>query len=664
MNDILKQIKELQAKLTKWAREYYEGDSPSVSDAEYDGAYDLLLKLESENADLLTPETLSKSITKKVGGAVDVRFRKVEHKFPMLSLSNAFNDEDVHRFDKQIKDKLGIEHDLDYVAELKIDGLSASVTYNKGKLVQALTRGNGVIGEDVTHNIKMIPWDIPHEIDYQNEIEFRGEVYMSDKTFETLNEKGAKFANPRNAAAGSIRQLDSKVVAKRMLNAFMYMIPNPLDHNLSTHKEVISFIKKQGLTINPETKFLKNIDEVVNAIHELGEAKATLGYETDGVVIKVNDNTLHEDIGYTVKFPKYMTAYKFPEEVVSTELIDIFPTIGRTGRVTYNARLAPVRIAGTTVQAATLHNASYIKEIGINVGDIVKIKKAGEIIPKVLGVEIKTNNELWTETKECPSCGHALHRTPGEVDQYCINESCPDQLQASLEHFVSRGAMDIVGISSEIIRTLINQGLIVDVPSIYNLINKREKILALPGFKKTLVDKLLKAIEKSKTQDLDKFIFGLGIRHIGAKNSKIIAKRFGTLENIINTTADDISGIRDLGSSVSDSLVSFFEDEKNNEMIVKVLELGLKLKESMAPVSSKFEGLTFVITGTLSQSRDYFKTLIENNNGNVSSSISKNTDFLLVGENAGSKKGKAEKLGVKILEEKEFDSFLERGKDE
>ena len=652
MSDIKEKILELNKKLLNWAKEYYQNDAPSVSDLEYDGAYNQyseLIKLHPE----LEPED---SILQKVGFEIDNRFKKVEHEFPMLSLSNAFNNDDLLKFNKQIKDQIGGAN-LTYTLELKIDGASIAIIYENGKLAKAVTRGNGVIGEDVTHNILKVK-DIPHTIPYKNKIEFRGEIYMPNKVFDELNAQGANFANPRNAAAGTMRQLDSSVVEKRSLATFIYAIPNPLDHNLKTHTQTLEFIKEQGFQVNPLTKQIDHIDQALPNINEFISQREKLDYEIDGAVLKVNDITTYEDIGYTVKFPKFMIAYKFPEEVASTELLDIFPTIGRTGRVTYNAKLSPVRLAGTTVSAATLHNADYVRERQINVGDVVEVKKAGEIIPRVLGVKTKNNNSEWIESQECPACGHALERKDGEVDQYCFNSECPQQNIAKLEHFVSRNAMDIEGLSIEQIKLFLQEGLITNLASIFDLPNKQMEVLSLQGFKERSVSNLVQAINKSKTQELDKFIFALGIRHIGSKNAKILARRFGSLEKIMTASEEEIMNIRDLGPKASSSLISYFEDQANIDLINKMKEHGLNLKEFDQPTSNHFSGKTFVITGTLSKPRKHYQQIIESKSGNVSGSVSAKTDFVLAGEEAGSKLEKAKKLNVKVIDENEFEQLI------
>ena len=648
--EVKKEILELRTKTEKWAREYYQEDAPSVSDAEYDGAYSRILEIESEFPNL----KVKNSITKRVGAPIDNRFKKVRHNFKMLSLSNAFNFNELNDFDKKVKKEVDSSK-VSYVSELKIDGLSISLHYKEGVLKQALTRGDGVYGEDVTHNVLMIE-DIPRIIKYKKELEVRGEVYIKLDDFKELK-KLNNFANPRNAAAGSLRQLNSNVTKERKLSSFIYMIPNPLDHNLKTHKQTLDFIDQLGFIVNKETKFHNTIDSLVNEVINVIKYKGRLNYQIDGVVIKVNQVELYEDIGYTVKFPKYMIAYKFAEEKVVTTLEKIFITIGRTGRVTYNAKLTPVKIGGTTVMAATLHNSDYINKIGINVGDRVNIKKAGEIIPKVLSVYEKINNNKWEEDKVCPSCQTKLIRKKGEVDQYCPNKNCDSVRQARIEHFVSRSAMNIEGVSSEIIRRFIKTKFIYDISDLYFLKNYKDRILEMPGFKITSVNKIILAIEKSKKQELSKFIFALGIRHIGSKNAKIIARRFGNISSIISASKNDILNIRELGPKVANSLIEFFKNEKNILMIEK---MNLELKDSATQLSKIFNNKTFVITGTLSMPRNHFSTIIELNGGNVSNSISSKTSYLLAGEKAGSKLLNAKKANIEVLSEEAFNKLLEK----
>ncbi len=643
----INRINELKKNLNKWGKEYYTLDNPTVSDAQYDGAMEELKKLEVEFPELITKD----SPTQKVGGVILDKFVKVKHQFPMLSLANAFNAEDLQRFNDQIKREMHLDGNIEYACELKIDGLSISLIYKNGKLDKAITRGNGIVGEDVTHNVKTIS-SIPHQINYKKDLEIRGEVYMSDKVFQYLNSKGENFANPRNAAAGTLRQLDSSIAMKRKLDAFLYMIPNPLDHNLKSQKEVLDFLKQNNFPINPQTKIVPSIEKVVNFVETYTEKD--LGYAYDGIVIKVNNITMHEEIGYTAKAPKYMIAYKFPEEVATTELLDIFPTVGRTGRITYNAKLSPVRLAGTVVSAATLHNADYITELRLSKTDIVQVKKAGEIIPKVIGVSEKKGNEVWVESTLCPECENALYRKEGEVDQYCTFKECPAILKAKIQHYVSRGAMDIQGLGERIVERLIKENLLDSIPGIYKL--DRNKLLKLEGFKEKSVDKLLASIENSKNQKLHKFIFGLGIRHVGAKYAKILSNRYGTLEAIINAGTEQLSDIREVGPKVLQSISQYFKTHK--ELLNELIAVGIKPQEGLKMESSTLQGKTFVLTGTLSSSRKHFVDIIERNGGNVSSSVSSRTNYLLAGENAGSKKDKADSLGVKVISEEDLQNII------
>ena len=647
-------INKLNDKLLNWAEYYYVNDEPKVSDEEYDGSYIELQELITENPDL---EPLN-SILGKVGGDIDNRFKKVEHEHKMLSLSNAFSSEDLYKFDKQIKDLLHDDSEIEYTIEYKIDGLSISILYREGKLFKAITRGDGFIGEDVTHNVREIK-DVPKTISYKKPLEVRGEIFMSDDVFEMHNNNGSSFANPRNAASGSIRQLDSKIARARNLSTFIYEMPNKNVEGIFSHSGLLEFMSKAGFNTNGETIIVKNIDEVIKQVEILQEKRDKLGYAVDGIVIKVNNISLYEDIGHTVKFPKYMIAYKFPAETAVTTLEDIFVTIGRTGRVTYNAKLSPVRLAGSVVSAATLHNADYVRKLSINSGDSVVIKKAGDIIPKVIRLDKKINETVWREQVICDGCGSEFIRQENEVDQYCLNSKCPLIELSSLEHFVSKNAMDIDGVSTQILKTLISNELITDIPSLYMLHKHREKLLTLEGFKEKSVGKMLDAIEKSKSQKLSKFLFGLGVRHLGAKGSKTLARRFGTLDNIMNASEDEIILIRDLGEKVSLSIFNFFKSETNINTIKILKDLGMNLEEETTSVSNIFEGKTFVVTGTLSKSRKHYVEMIESNGGNVSSAVSKNTSFLLIGLNPGSKNVKAEQLGVKIIKEIDLESMME-----
>lgn len=648
-------IKKLQAKISKHAREYYNGDKPSISDQEYDALVMELTKLEKENPHLVSKN----SITQKIGGRADNRFKKVAHKYPMLSLGNAYNTDDVLKFDSQIKRVLGLaESDkIEYVAELKIDGLSISLLYDNGVLVQAITRGDGNIGEDVTHNILEIE-DIPKKINFLQPLELRGEIYMKNSVFDELINSGQKLANPRNAAAGTIRQLDAQITRKRNLSSFIYSVPNWQELKLSTHTDVLSFIRELGFSVNKEWKAIKEINDIEEIIKHFVDIRNKLDYDIDGVVIKVNNLSLWDEIGFTVKAPKFMIAYKFPEEIAQTLLKGIFPTVGRTGRITYNAKLAPVRLAGTVVTAATLHNGDYVRSNNINVGDVVFIKKAAEIIPKVLGVAIKNNLEQWQEHMTCPACLHPLIRKEGEVDQYCINDQCPQRNLAKLEHFASRDAMDIRELSTKTISLLVSEGLITDFPSVFRLPEKKQYLLQLPGFASRSVNKLCEAINDAKKRDLGKFLFALGIRHLGEKMAKALARRFGSLEAIVNLKISDFENTREFGPVVSTAIIEYFSDAANIAMLEEFKSIGLTFIANNIAATSALKNLNFVITGTLSKSRNELKELIESNQGNVLSAISPNVDYVLVGAEPGSKLTKANELGLKIINEEEFFKLL------
>ena len=658
-NDKHRRIIELRTQLDRWAKLYYEENISEVSDFAYDAAYYELVDLEKKY-----PKFASKdSITQRVGGRVDKRFNKIKHELPMLSLSNAFDKDDLIKFDKQIKDLLHTEEDFAYNIEHKIDGLSIALHYEDGKLQKALTRGDGTTGEDVTHNVLTIE-DIPQTIDYKEKFEARGEVYLKKSIFKKLNEEGLNLANPRNGASGSIRQLDPNIAKSRKLSAFIYSIPNAENMEFKTHVETLEFLEKNNFPVNKESKLANNIHEAIELIDKFTKEKDSYDFEIDGLVLKVNDIQKWKEIGFTAKSPKFMIAYKFPAEIATTKLEDIFPTVGRTGRITYNAKLSPVKLCGTTVSAATLHNADYIRETKISIGDVVRVYKAGEIIPKVLGPAEEKEATTWKEHTTCPSCGQELQRIDGEVDQYCVNNECRDIMLAKLEHFVSRKAMNIDGLSIQTLTKFFDKGLIIDFASIYELEKHKQDILDMKSFKEKSVNKLLNQIEKSKKNSLDQFLFGLGIRHLGKKMSKIIAKRFGTLENVRNASLESMVSIREIGEKASESVYNYFNDDQNKNLIERFLTLGLTLKELDAPKSELLKDMTFVITGKLSHSRGYYEDIIEANGGNASSSVTKATTYLLAGEKAGSKMEKAQKLNVQILSEEQFYKLLEGERDE
>lgn len=651
--DVKKRINNLREKINKWSVEYYVNDSPSVSDLQFDGAMQELKILEQKH-----PEYTSKnSPTQRVGGYVLSKFQKVKHNFPMLSLDNAFSFEDILNFKKQIIKKLGIENNIDLLLEPKIDGLSISIKYENGIIKKAITRGDGQYGEDVTHNVKTIK-TLPLYIKYKRPIEIRGEIFVRKSIFNKLN-MNLNFANPRNFAAGTLRQLDSKVVAERGLEIYLYSIPDALNHNIYTMKEMLDFLASLNFPINKDVSIVERNEDIKKYISNILSIKENLDYSIDGIVFKVNDIRLHEDIGFTTKFPKFMIAYKFPEEIATTRLLKIFSTIGRTGRVTYNAKLETVRLAGSFISAATLHNANYIISLDINVNDYVQIKKAGDIIPKVLGVFKKINPNKWKEDTYCPVCINPLVRLENEIDQYCINKNCAAIIESKFIHFTSRKAMNIEGMGSEIIKKLLHFNFINNFSSIYKLNNKKEELINLDGFNVKSVNNMLISIEESKNNSLDKVIFALGIRHIGEKISKDLAKRFNSIKDFFYLNGNDLLDIRDFGKSGITSLVSYFNDEENLNIILELLNLGVTFKNTNKVQSHKLQGHTFVITGTLSKSRDYFVNIIESHFGNVTTAITSKTSFLLLGQNAGSKLEKAKKMNIQILSEQEFYKILE-----
>lgn len=585
----------------------------------------------------------------------------------MLSLSNAFDDKDLKAFDNQIKKELGSKK-YTYVVEPKIDGLSISLIYKNSKLYKAITRGDGVVGEDVTENVKMIssiPKTIANDSDY---FEVRGEVYLPKLEFERINAErfnaGEKlFANPRNAAAGTLRQLDPQIVKDRNLDVWVYFLMNK--ENILTHKESLEALSGYKFMVNPLSTQVDNIDDVIKAIHIISSQREELEYEIDGIVIKVNEFDHYDSIGYTSKFPKWAIAYKMPAEIKTTKLLDIFPTIGRTGKVTYNAKLKPVKLAGTTVAAATLHNASFIIDREVKVGSDVRVKKAGDIIPEVISV-IKDDHydslPVWVESTNCPDCGSVLQRTDPEVDQYCENDFCIRRIIRGLEHFVSRDAQNIEGLSIKLIEKFYEEGYVQNPADIFKLSEHKNDLMKLDKMGEKSVENLLASIESSKNKSLEKLLFGVGVRHLGKKSAFILSKKYRNIDALINLNEDELAEVRDIGPTVAHSVVSWFKNERNISIINEFKELGINLEYIPAMEEKSHEDIThktFVITGTLSKSRNYFKDLLISYGANVANSVSKNTDYLLAGEEAGSKLDKANKLGVRIINEKELLNIIE-----
>lgn len=649
-------ILELRSILDRLAYEYYVLDQPSMNDQEYDRYYQELVALEDEFPQYRDPN----SITQRVGGVVLDAFTKVEHKRTMLSLGNAFNLEDLHAFDERVRE---VVPNARYVVELKIDGLAMSLIYRDGRFVQALTRGDGVVGEDVTHNVKTIP-SIPMHIPLQGEVEVRGEVYMPNASFQMLNEEREKngeelFANPRNAAAGSIRQLDSSVAAKRKLDAFWYYFVNAQEYDIHSHEEALQKMSEMHLRVNPLRKVCGRIDEVWQFIEEITEQRNDLPYAIDGMVIKVDDLDAQNRLGSTVKVPRWAIAYKFPAEEVITKLLDIVVTVGRTGRITPNAVLEPVRVAGTTVSAAQLHNEDMIKEKDIRIHDDVVVRKAGDIIPEVVRPLLERRNDtqaVYHFPTHCPICGSELVRFPEEAAHYCINQDCPARVVESMIHFASRDAMDIDTLGDKKVEFFHKQGFLNTIEDIYCLKEHRQELIDLEGFKEKSVDKLLDAIEDSKQNPLEDLIYGLGIRQVGKKAARVLAKHFLSMDALMAANEEELVAIKDIGQITAESITAFFHEPKNMELIAHLKGYGLRMDTEAEQIQeSSFSGKTIVLTGTLTQmTRNDAKALLESLGANVSGSVSKKTDLVIYGEAAGSKLTKANSLGVMTMDEDTF----------
>ena len=640
---------------------YHTLDNPTISDQEYDKYLRELFEIEEEHPEWIRED----SPTQHAGGKVIEGFEKVEHKIPMMSLSNVFNESEIITFDERIK-KEGINPE--YMAELKIDGLSVSLLYEKGKLVRAATRGDGVVGEDITHNVKTIK-TIPLKLKEEIDIEVRGEIFMNKKTLEELNEKRKKTNQPllqncRNAAAGSIRQLDSKIAAERKLDAFIYHLPNPLDFGLKTHSEAIEFMTKIGFKTNINNRLVKNINELIEFIDEKGQIRKDLPYDIDGIVIKVNNIEQQQKLGFTAKYPKWATAYKFPAEEVVTKLTDIIFTVGRTGQITPNAVLEPVIVAGSTISRATLHNEDFVNEKELKIGDIVSIRKAGDVIPEVVEAkkDRRTGNEKdFIMITECPMCNTSLVKKEGQVDYFCTNSKCPARHIESLIHFASRDAMNIEGLGDRIMEDFYNFNFIGSIADIYSLKNHAKELVRLEGFGEKSINNLLEAIEESKNNSLERLIFGLGIPHVGAKTAKVLAQKFETLDNMIQSTEEELTKIPDIGGIIAKSIISYFEDNHNKATVEELKELGLNMNYLGKKVEENetFVGKTFVLTGSLTLfSREEASEKIELLGGKTSGSVSKKTSVVIVGENPGSKYEKAKELGIEIWTEEEFKEKL------
>ncbi len=657
---VQKRVEELTEILNKANYNYYVLDKPTITDQEYDKYLRELITIEEQYPHLKKED----SPTGRIGGEVIGTFKKVVHEKPMLSLSNVFNEEEIRTFDERIK-KEGINPD--YVCELKIDGLSVSLLYEKGVLKRAATRGDGVTGEDITHNVKTIK-TVPLKINKPIDIEVRGEIYMSKKSFNALNQEKAKkgeelFANPRNAAAGSVRQLDSKIAASRKLDCFIYHLPNPEDYNIETHNEALNFMKSLGFVVNKCNRKVDDVEGIINYIKEWTKERPNLPYEIDGVVIKLNDIAMQKKAGFTSKYPKWATAYKFPAELVLTKLKEIKMTVGRTGQVTPNAILEPVILMGSKISKATLHNEEYIKLKDIREGDIVAIRKAGDVIPRVEKVilERRTGQEKeFNIPTTCPICNSLLIKK--EAAYYCENPTCDAKTIEKLIHYASRDAMNIDGIGDSIVEDFYNMGYLKNIADFYQLKNYKQELMELEGFGTKSIENLLSSIEISKNNSLERLLFGLGIRHVGSKNAKVLAKHYQNIDSLMGATEEELVAIKDIGNIIAKSVSEYFKEEKNIELIKKLKQFNLNINYLGKEITNnEIEGKTFVLTGTLNDiTREEATELIEINGGSVSGSVSKKTTALILGENPGSKYDKAVKLEVPIWSEQEFLSKIKR----
>lgn len=654
-------IDELIKIINKASEEYYTNDNPTITDQEYDDYYHELEKLEQQYPELIRED----SPTKRVGGKIIDEFKKVSHEIPMMSLGDIFSEDEIFEFDQRIKKTIP---NPTYVCELKIDGLSVSLLYENGKLIRGATRGNGIVGEDITHNVETIK-SIPLVINDKRKIEVRGEIYMPKKSFNKLNqerkEKGESlFANPRNAAAGSVRQLDSKIAAKRNLSTFIYHLPSSDDFNIKYHHESLSFMKELGFIVNENIKIADNVNEVINYVKEWTEKRESLPYEIDGIVIKVDKIEDQKKLGYTSRTPKWAIAYKFPAVEVLTKIKNIEFCVGRTGKITPRADLDPVHLAGSIIKSVTLHNEDYIKEKDIMINDTIVLHKAGDVIPEVVKVlkERRTGIEIpFKMIKNCPICNSKLEKKETEANYFCPNPNCDARNIEGLIHFSSRETMNIEGFGESIVEDFYNEGYLKTICDYYTLYNHKEDLKELEGFGEKSINNLLQNIEKSKKNSLEKLLFALGIRYIGKKTAKILAINYRNIDKLMSAEYEDLVKIQDIGEVIADSVYKFFKEEKNIKTINELKLLGVNMEyKGNESIDDNFNNKTFVLTGTLSKlTRDEASIEIENRGGKVTSSVTKKTDYVIVGENPGSKYQKAKDLNINILNEEEFLNMLE-----
>ncbi len=675
--EVIERVKKLREEIEYHNYRYYVLDSPVISDAEYDELMRELRELEEKYPELITPD----SPTQRVGFKPAEGFKEVPHAEPMLSLDDAMDEKEVIEFDKRVKKFAGLPEDMaiEYTVEPKIDGLAIELVYENGALVVGATRGDGYVGEDVTNNIKTIR-SIPLRLrkfsdeapDIPSRIDIRGEVFMTKDEFKRLNEERISkgelpFANPRNAASGSLRQLDPSITAKRKLDIFCYGIGKIEGYKFKTQWEILQTLPKWGLKINPFAKLVKNIEEAIKYHHEMESIRESLPYEIDGIVIKVNDLTLWEKLGTKARSPRYALAYKFQPTQATTQIIDIVVQVGRTGAITPVAILKPVKVGGVIVERATLHNEDFIKNLDVRIGDWVLVQRAGDVIPEIVMPikEKRTGQEKeFHFPTHCPICGTRLIKKPGEAIWRCPNKTCFAQLVRKLLHFASKNAMNIDGIGEKVARDLVDKGLVQNVADLYYL--KLEDFLRLPGFAYKKAKNLYESIQKSKKTTLGRFIYALGIRHVGEAMAQLLAEKFKSLDNLMNVSMSDLLSIPGVGYEVAKSIVDFFKNEENRKIIKRLLDAGITFEKEEKVEEEKpkiFEGLTFVFTGALkSMTRSEAKKKVIELGGKVTESVSRNVDYVVVGENPGSKYRKAQQLGVKTINEKEFLEMLNQAK--
>ena len=655
MQNIKEKIENLRATLRYHSDRYYNDDAPEIEDYEYDMMMRELKGLEEKYPEFDSAD----SPTKRVGGKADNSFASVEHTVRMESLQDAFSKEEIFDFDRRVKENVS---DVHYVVEPKIDGLSVSLEYVNGEFFRGSTRGDGNVGEDVSGNLRVIhniPLKLNHALPY---IEVRGEVYMPKKSFDRLVDRQLindekPFKNPRNAAAGSLRQKDSEVAATRGLDIFVFNIQQIEGKELTSHKESLDYLKELGFNTIPYYERVDDIETAFEKVLQIGEKRGELEFDIDGAVIKVDDFSEREQLGSTAKFPKWAVAFKYPPEEKQTEILDIEITVGRTGKLTPTAVLSPVHLAGTTVSRATLHNQDFINEKGVNIGDIVTVRKAGDIIPEVLCVNEKWSNGSFVYPERCPSCNEKVVREEGESDIRCINPECPAQLLRNLIHYCSRDAMDIEGLGPSIIETFVNEGMIKTVTDIYRL--DKEKIASLDGFQQTSANNIIESVENSKNNDLSKLIFAFGIRHIGAKAAKLLSDEFKNIDNLMNASLEAICDIDGFGDIMAKSAFDFFQSESARKLIADLKSFGVNTESKTVINDNRFQGMTFVLTGTLpTYKRSEASKIIESFGGKTSSSVSKKTSYVLSGESSGSKLNKANQLGIPVIDENEFNEMI------